>query len=203
MNLTMRRRLQLAVGTVLLLLGVLSASSGANNYGSGTYDSCQYGSCSITLSTSTTVNLNVTPTSSGKCTIASDTVGVTTDNSLGYTLTMSANTTNTNLVSGGNTIAAGSGTQASPLALTVSSWGYRVDSLGGFGAGPTSAQSNIAPPATTFAGVPSSASPNTLKTTAVAAGSVDNTSVWYGVCANTAVTNGTYSQVVTYTAVTN
>lgn len=192
----------LAAGMCLLavLLPLLAA---ANNYGAGNFGACQYGSCSITISTSSALSLNITPTVAGLCTIQSDNVTVTTDNSNGYTLTMADTATTSPLTSGANTIAAGSGTQAAPVVLSMSSWGYRVDGLGGFGAGPTSAVSNGSPSSLTFAGVPGSASPNTIANTSAAAGSGQLTQVWYGVCANTGVTNGSYTTQLTYTAVTN
>jgi hypothetical protein len=79
-----------------------------------------------------------------------------------------------------------------------------VDSVGGFGAGPTSAQSNIAPSAALFAGVPASnAAANTIASTNAKANPAVTTNVWYGVCADTGITNGTYSSQVLYTAVAN
>lgn len=149
-----------------------------------------------------TVSVNVTPTGAGAQTIASDTLTVSTNDTLGYTLQISDSDTNTNLVSGGNNITASSGSQASPIAQTNNTWGYRVDGLGGFGAGPTSGQSSAAVGSVKFAGVPSSASPNTIKTTATTA-SNDTTTVWYGVAANTSQPSGTYSDTITYTATAN
>jgi hypothetical protein len=149
-----------------------------------------------------TVSVNVTPTGSGAQTVASDTVTVSTNDSLGYTLQIADSDTTTNLVSGGNNLAASSGTQAAPVAQTVNTWGYRVDGLGGFGAGPTSSQSSTAIGAVKFAGIPSSASPNTIKTTATTA-SNDTTTVWYAVAANTSQPTGTYSDTVTYTVTAN
>ncbi len=154
------------------------------------------------FTTSGTVNVNVTPTVGGVQTIASDTVTVSTNDVAGYTLKLEDADANTNLVSGANNIAATTGTQASPIALTSGKWGYRVDSVGGFGAGPTSPQSNAAISALTFAGVPVSGSPNTLKATGTNA-SNDVTTVWYSVVANTTVLSGTYTDIVTYTALVN
>lgn len=155
------------------------------------------------FTTSGTVNANVTPTGAGAQTIASDTVTVSTNDSAGYTLTLAANTANTNLVSGSNNIAASSGTQTTPVVQVVNTWGYRVDGVGGFGAGPTSSASNQAISGTVkFAGVPATGSANTIKTTATTASS-DTTSVWYGVAANTSQPSGTYTQTVTYTCTAN
>ena len=155
------------------------------------------------LSTSGTVNINTTPTGSGVQTIASDTVTVSTNDASGYTLQLGETSATTTLTSGGNTIAASSGTQGTPIAMANNTWGYRVDSIGGFGAGPTSPATNAAISGTIkFAGVAPSGSPNTIKTTATTA-SNDTTTIWYGVATTTAQASGTYTNSVTYTAVAN
>lgn len=156
----------------------------------------------ISLSTSGTVSIDVTPTGGGVQTIAKDTATVSTNDNAGYTLKLGETTSSTDLVSGSNTIPAVSGTQASPTAETANTWGYRVDGVGGFGAGPTSAASNQAIGGTTFAAVAATASPNTIKTTSSTA-SGDTTSIWYGIAANTSAPSGTYSNSVTYTATAN
>jgi hypothetical protein len=157
----------------------------------------------ISMSTDGTVNVNLTPTASGSMSSDSDTVLVSTNNTSGYTLTLSDANTNTNLINGSNNILADSGTQASPSnSLTNNRWGYRVDSIGGFGAGPTSAESNVGSSSYKWAGVPSSAAPNTIKTTSSTA-TDDSTTVWFGVKADTSNPNGTYTDTVTYTATTN
>src|SRR6185312_13170915 len=96
------------------------------------------------FTTSGTVNANVTPTGSGAQTIASDTVTVSTNDSSGYTLQLAETSASSNLVSGSNTIPASSGSQGTPAVMAVNTWGYRVDGIGGFGAGPTSGQSSAA-----------------------------------------------------------
>ncbi len=160
------------------------------------------GSTINVFTTSGTVNLNATPTGSGVQTTASDTVTVSTNSTAGYTLSLAETTASSSLVSGGNNITATIGTYASPTALVANKWGYRVDSLGTFGSGPTSAISNVAIGALTYAAVPATASPQTLKTTAVTATN-DTTTVWYSVAVNTATPSGTYTNSVTYTATTN
>ena len=131
-------------------------------------------------------------------------MSILTDNTNGYSLTATTSGTNTALVSGGNSINASSGTFGSPVALSLSSWGYRVDGLGSFGAGPTTAQSNVSPSSTTFAGMPASnQTPITLANTSSPADPAQITTVWYGVCANLSSSNGTYSTQVVYTAATN
>jgi len=154
------------------------------------------------LTTNGTVNVNVVPTGAGAQTIASDTVTVSTNDSSGYTLQLAETGGSSNLVSGSNTIPASSGTQSSPATMAVNTWGYRMDSVGGFGSGPTSAVSSVAIGSLKFATVPASGSPDTLKTTSGTATS-DTTTVWYGVAANTSQPSGTYTNSVTYTATAN
>ncbi len=173
-------------------------------YGSGSYGDCDYGSCAITLTSGGAVNLDITPTQAGSCTIASDTVSVLTDSTSGYTVKLASSTTNTNLVNGVSTIATGSGTAASPTLLNPNAWGWRVDGLSGFGSGPSSAQSNIASPISSFAGMPASnVTPATIKSSNTYANPAVDTTVWYGLCADISVLNGTYTTQVTYTATTN
>lgn len=158
----------------------------------------------INLFTSSgTVTINATPTSGGVQTIAADTVTVSTNDASGYTLKLAETTGTSTLTSGSNTIPASSGTQASPIVQAANTWGYRVDGIGGFGAGPTSGASNAAISGSIkFAAVPATASPDTIKTTATTASS-DVTSVWYGVAVNTSTPSGTYTNSVTYTATAN
>lgn len=164
--------------------------------------SSNIGSTINVLTSNGTVNVNATPTGSGVQTIAKDTITVSTNNSAGYTLKLSESTAATSMVSGSNTIPTSTGSQATPIAQVANSWGYRVDGVGGFGAGPTSAVSNAAISAIKFAGVPVTASPNTLKTTATTATN-NTTDIWYGVAVNTATPSGTYTNDVTYTVTTN
>lgn len=158
----------------------------------------------ITMSTGSTVTLNVTPTGGGVQTTASDTVTVSTNDSAGYTLGIAdASASDSNLISGSNTIAASAGTQATPVVMVAGTWGYCVTSIGGFGANCPGTTTNAAISATfKFAGMPFSASPNTIKTTAATA-SNDTTTVWYGVAATSSQVAGTYSSTVTYTATAN
>lgn len=202
MSVTKRQR-ALSATMAVSVLGVAftpviasAASSSAN-----TVINANIGS-TISVTTATPVTINLTPTAGGVVSSASDTVSVSTNNATGYTLTLADNDATTNLVSGSDTIAAHTGTQASPTTLTNGRWGYRVDGVGGFGAGPTSAETNNASSTTTWAGVPATGSPNTLKTTSTTA-SNDQTTVWYGVRVNTTQPNGTYTDTVTYTATTN
>lgn len=156
----------------------------------------------ISMTTATPITISLTPTGGGVVSSQSDTVTVSTNNVTGYFLTLADADANTNLVSGANNIAAHAGTQASPTVLANNTWGYRVDGAGGFGAGPTSAETNNGSSTTTWAGVPATGSPNTLKTTSSTATN-DATTVWYGVRVNTALPSGIYTDTVTYTATTN
>lgn len=156
----------------------------------------------ISMTTSATVPIALTPTSGGVVSSGSDTVSVSTNNSTGYALTLADGDTNTSLVNGANTIAAHTGTFASPTALAANTWGYRVVGAGGFGATAYSAETNNGSSTSTWAGVPSSASPQQLKSTSSTA-SGDTTAVWYGVKVDTTKPNGVYTDTVTYTATTN
>ena len=205
----MRNRLLVAMACLvgLLVAGApitLADTTDSTVYGSGNYGDCDYGSCTITLSSGGTTTLNVAPTPAGKCTVQSDTASVLTDSTAGYSLTMTTSTTNNAMTSASGSISAASGTAASPAILSMNTWGYRVDSLAGFGTGPTSAQNNGSIPSVSFAGVP----PSNLAATQVAssggpANPAATTTVWYGLCADSSVPAGNYSVTVTYTAVTN
>lgn len=196
-------------GGVLAIIGLIVGSvlvlpAAAINYGSGLYGGCQYDSCSITISSGGSLNLNVTPATDGACTSNNDSVSVLTDDPNGYSLTLAGTTASTALASGSNTIASSNATQSNPAGLAANTWGYRVDGVGGFGAGPTSAQNNVGLNSTAYAGVPGSgAAPSTLANTSAAADPAVSTKVWYGVCVNTAAASGTYTAQVTYSAITN
>lgn len=203
---TILRTVKLLFWLVLCLLTLVLASGalGALPYGAGAYGTCQYSSCSISISTSGTVSLGVTPTTSGVYTIASDSVTVGTNASTGYTLTLRDADTSTSLDNGTNSIAATSGTPASPVPLALNTWGWRIDGLSGFGAGPTTTQNNVASSSLAFAGVAASnQAAQTLRTTATAANPAESVVVWFGVRVDTSKASGTYTNQVTYTAVTN
>lgn len=154
------------------------------------------------FTSSGTVNINATPSAGGVQTINNDVITVSTNDASGYTLQLAETSGSSSLVSGGNSIVASAGTFASPIAQTVNTWGYRVDGVGGFGAGPTSGASSAAIGSIKFAAVPATGSPDTIKTTATTA-SNDTTNVWYGVAVNTSTPTGTYTNSVTYTVTAN
>lgn len=189
------KALALVGGVVMLPAAAYAATDSAN-----TTINANIGS-TISVSTSGTVGINVIPVSGGSQSSASDTVSVSTNNAAGYALTLANGDTDTELENGANSIDAHDGTQADPTELDNNTWGYAVASLGGFDSS-YSALNNAANSDTLWAGVPSSASPNTLKTTSSTA-SGDTTTVWYSVKVDTSKPNGTYSDTVTYTATTN
>lgn len=186
------------LGTAVVVLAPVAAGAATAN----TTISSQINSVLGVFTTSGTVNVDVTPSGAGAQTIASDTVTISTNDPDGYNLKLALAGGSSTLTSGSDTIPAISGTQASPSVATANTWGYRVDSVGGFGAGPTSSASSQAIGARTFAAVPATGSPNTLKTTSTTA-SNDTTTVWYQVTADTSTVPGTYTNTVVYTAVTN
>jgi hypothetical protein len=186
----------------IALVAVVSSVQ-ANALTTSTTVSSAIGSIITLLTSSGTVNLDSTPTGVGVQTIASDTVTVSTNDAAGYTLKLNETGAASALTSGANTIPATAGTFGTPIAEVADTWGYRVDSLGTFGAGPTTGGANAAISGTIkFAAVPATASPQTLKTTAATA-SNDTTTVWYGVAVSTATPSGTYTNSVTYTALAN
>ena len=174
-------------------------------YGVGSYGTCQFSTCSITLSADTTVSVNVTPVgSTTTCTVSNANVSVSTGSSTGYTLYLSDDSSSSTLTgSNGGLVAPTSGTSSSPGTLAANTWGYRVDAFGNFGNGPTSSVANAAVPSVTFAAVPLLASPNIVASQAIAASTPVITAVKYGVCINTTIPNGVYTNSVVYTAITN
>lgn len=183
---------------------VTADTSDSTTYGSGNFGDCNYGSCTITLTGDNQVNVNVIPTPEGRCTVQSNTPSVLTDSSTGYTLTMTTSTTENAMISSGGEITPVNGTAGSPATLSVNTWGYRVDGLDAFGAGPTSPLQSGSTPAVTFAAVPSSEDVATPVASSMGpANPAIDTTVWYGVCADASIPAGTYSTTVTYTAVTN
>lgn len=195
----------LAAAMVVMAAAGTAGAYATGTYGSGAYGSCDYGvNCSISLSSSGTVSLDVLPGPGSKCTIQADTASVLTDDTNGYTLTLSDNGTNTSLINGAYNIPAIGSSFASPAALSANTWGYRVDGLGGFGSGPTSSQSNASPGSVVFAPIqPSNLTADTLASTSSAADPAVVTTIWYGECADTTSPSGTYTTQVTYTALAN
>lgn len=207
---TVHRTLAIVSGLAVVLLAVFSpvyaGASEQSTYGSGGYGNCLYGTCPLTVTSTASLAVNVMPTAGGVCTIASQDVSVQTDNTSGFVLSATTTTTTTAMISGSDQLPASSGTAASPVTLANNTWGYRVDSatIGTFGAGPTSAQTNSTAPSVKFAGMPASnGTPATLATTSTTANPAVTTEVWYGSCANISQPPGDYAVSVLYTAVLN
>jgi hypothetical protein len=155
-----------------------------------------------TFTTSGTVTLGaLAPDATGRQSTNNDVVTVSTNDADGFTLTLEDADATRTLASGGNSFAASAGTPASPVTLVNNTWGWRVDDLSGFGAGPTATIANTAPSALTYAGIPANASAFTLLATAGTGSEV--TDVWYSARANDTQPTGTYTDTVTYTATVN
>ena len=154
-------------------------------------------------STGPTVTLGaITPDTTGKQSTAADTVSANTNDTAGLTISLQEKSAaSTAMIAGANTITTSSGTPAAPAALTNNNWGWRVDSLAGFGAGPSGTLANAVPSALTYAGIPVNGSPFVIKTTSAVGSS--STSVWYSARINNTQPLGTYATTVTYTIVTN
>ncbi len=189
----------LATSAAIVVIPSFSASAAqttANSTISANIDS------TITISSAGTVNISLMPDAAGVMSSASDTVRVSTNNASGYNLALHMSTANTSLTSGSDSISQTNGSLAAPAALANNSWGYRIDGQGGFGSSSTSAEVNVANSSFTWAGVPAGGSTtNIVKSTSSTANN-DQTTVWYGVRANSSLSNGNYSGTVTYTAIT-
>lgn len=161
----------------------------------------------ITVSSGAAVSLDVAPDSSARYASRSNTVTVTTNNTTGYDLTLETTSAARELhksTAPAADINAHTGTNAAPTALVANSWGYRVDNIGGFGAGPTAATAGVGGDvldSTLWAGVPALNSPDTIATsTAPSAGGGDNVTVWYAMAADATKPSGNYTNTVLYTA---
>lgn len=154
----------------------------------------------ISISSTGSVGLSLTPTAGGVVTSGSDTVSVSTNRTAGYNLTLADADATTTLTSGSNTITANGGTYAAPTALTNGKWGYAV--AGGNFDATYSTETNNTSSTSKWAGVPASGSAQTLKTTATTAAN-DTTTVWYAARVNSSQPGGSYTDSVTYTATTN
>lgn len=190
------------VGGVLALLPLLAGVAVAVPYGAAAYGACTYDTCGITMTTSSGVSLNTTASGADVYTINKDVITITTGAGTGYTLQLESGAAATTLAGSSQNISAVTASIASPTTLSSNTWGYRLDNIGGFGVGPTSAVTNASSSSLTFAGLSPNGSPATLKVTATAA-SAETTDVWYGVRVSPSLESGAYSRTVLYTAVTN
>lgn len=150
----------IVTGALLCLASFMVSSVSALVYSKGSYGTCQYDSCSISLGSSGEVNISLMSSAGTSCSIANDVVTVSTRSSTGYNVTLSTITPTQTLTGAGNseTIDPIGGTDAAPVTLEPNTWGYRVDA-GNFGVGPTSSMTNVAVPSLTFAEVPSPVTP--------------------------------------------
>lgn len=184
---------------------ILMRQASAVPYGVSTYGNCEYGEdCTISITTSSSVSLDLSPTVAGVYTIEKDEVTVATNSNHGYSLTLSSSSATENALKNGvEEIVATSGDYHDPIPLGMNEWGYRIDNLGGFGTGPTSSVENQLTNTALFAGIPLLGSAHAIKTlnTASSAPPSDTTTIWYGVRADTSKPAGTYTASVLYTAV--
>jgi hypothetical protein len=203
--LKLRNKTLLAIGVIGVNLAAVSLPfvAHADTQTSQTTVQLQVNPVIISYSSGPTVTLGaITPTGAGKQSTGSDTVSANTNDTGGLTITMQENSaTTTSMVAGSNNIATGAGTTASPVALANNTWGWRMDTVAGFGSGPTSTLSNAAPSALTYAGIPANGSPYTINTTSTN-GSTSST-VWYSARVDNTQPIGNYSTVVLYTITTN
>jgi hypothetical protein len=203
LTLNKNKSLALAVIGINLLAVSLPFAVSADTQSTNTDINLTVNPVIISYSSGPTVTLGtITPDATGKQSTSSDTVTADTNDTAGFTVTLKENhATITDMVSGGNSIATGAGTPGSPATLPNNRWGWRIDSLAGFGAGPTSTISNAAPSALTYAGIPANGSPYTIKTTSSTGSS--SATVWYSARVSSSQPVGTYSTTVTYTITTN
>ena len=200
-NIYNRLKISLVICSGLFIFMISTAAVSALT--ANTTVSSSIGSVISLLTTNGTVNADVVPSSGGAQTISSDTITVSTNDTSGYTLTLAETGASSALASGGNTIPASAGSQGTPVTMSVNTWGYAVQNIGGFNtSGYASANSTAINGTLKFAAVPATGSPNTLKSTSGTATN-DTTTVWYGVAVNTSQPFGTYTNSVTYTATTN
>ena len=190
------------VAVVGVALAPVMASAAANS--ANTTINAVLGS-TISITTSGTVTLNITPVSGGAQTSASDTVTVNTNNSTGYNLAIKDADATLTLTNGVNTIAASSNTFAAGAALANNTWGWAVaDTTTGIGANnfdtTYSVITNATSSSTAWTGI--TASDQVFKNTTGTATN-DATTVWYSAKADTSKPSGTYADTVTYTATTN
>ncbi|PLS81098.1 hypothetical protein CYG49_03145 [Candidatus Saccharibacteria bacterium] len=201
--------LQVALLIFLIIILIMPAPRVLGlTYGTGGYGNCQFNTCGITLSlASGGMNaLSITPTSSGSCTIKKESATIVTGSDTGFSLMLQDGDADNSLKTvSGSSIASISGTVATPTALAVNTWGFRVDGVGGFGVGPTSEVTNVATPSSLFAAVPlSTGSAATIAKTAVSTGSTGVTvNTFFGSCIDTSKESGQYTDAVIFTAIVN
>lgn len=184
-----------ALGLALLPVASYAATASTSNI----QISAAIGSA-ISINTPTAVAVSLTPTAAGPVSMGSHTVTVSTNNSTGYKLYLKDADASLNLVSGANNITPTAGTAAAPAALTVmNTFGYAVAGAP-FAGTYTTGDNQVYDGTKTFAGI--TASDVQIRNTATTATN-ENTSVYWGVRADTSLPNGTYVDNVIYSAITN
>ena len=140
------------------------------------------------------LSLSILPTPDGTLSTGEVDVDISTNNFTGYTLSMSTTTDNTALThtNGTNSINSTSSPVSAPTALSSNTWGWYPSSLATNPGG-----SNYQ-----FAAIPSLSSAYTLKSTD-AMSTNDETTVSFGIMADTSIPAGSYSNTITFTAITN
>lgn len=158
----------------------------------------------ITISTDSEIDISVTPVGlESRISSAKDTVIVNSNHSTGYNLTIAMDSANQNLTREGGmeTIAPVDGTRTSPATLAKNRWGYRVDNVAEFGAGPGVVLSSAEDTTLTFAAVPATGSADNIASSdqpSVSGG--DAYDVWYAMNVDTTKPTGIYTGTVIYTA---
>lgn len=153
------------------------------------------------------VDLLVDPSPAGRMSSNRQEIRINTNSSSGYDLKLSMISDVQNLQLGANAIIPTSGTLASPLSgLSIGTWGYRVDGIGGFGMGhngvdPTQVETNISTSAYSWAAVPAVTAPDTISTLSTAPTSQITTHVFYGMKVDPTKPAGDYTNKVVYTLV--
>lgn len=190
------------VGVVLVPVATQAATDTDNTVITATVDP------TISMTTSGTLGITVTPGASAVESVYDDVVTISTNNTLGYTLALKDSDATLTLTKGSDTIAAHAGTSASPTALATNSWGWKVDNsdaagtefpLNAFNAGPSADVANSTSSTGLYAGI--TASDVVVRSTASTA-SNQVTNVWYGVRVDASKPNGNYTDTITYTATT-
>lgn len=150
-------------------------------------------------SSSSSVNMEITPASSGMLTSGSHTLIASTNVPTGYSLSLNTTTAVNNLT-------ASTGTIAAPVALSNNTWGFALNKVSSSTAANTITNGFDTSYATPTPSVTSKwANPRTsttIKNTTLSAAN-DATTVYYGAKADMALAAGTYSNTVRYTAAAN
>ncbi|RWZ78217.1 MAG: hypothetical protein EOT05_00400 [Candidatus Microsaccharimonas sossegonensis] len=168
---------------IFIFLGIVfiaTPTSYASPYGSGTYNAAvpYGGQTSLTISSSGTVSIPITPGASAVLGTASGTVTIVSTDVVGYKLYVRA-LGSANMTAGANNIPASSNSSAATLATNT--WGYNLDA------------------STNFVGM--TTSDVLIRTGSGPYGAGDTTTVTYGVMIDQAKAAGNYSTTVIYTAV--